>query len=72
MLDKLFSTKPQTVIFVLYIHYFNLKVGDVKLQKGKKGSFSQEMKEEVGSAEVRMNNSTENERKRGKGFGGKI
>ena len=37
-----------------------------KFKKGTKGSFSQESKEEVGSTEIRMNNSTENNRKRGK------
>lgn len=61
---------------LLYIHSFNLKIGNMK--KGeKKGweerSFSQESKEEVGSAEARMNNRTKNDRKRGKeSLGGKL
>lgn len=67
MLNKSFSTKPHTVIFVLlYIHYLNLKVDNMKFKKRKEGSFHQESKEEVGSAEVGMDNSTKNDGKRGK------
>ena len=42
-----------------------------KLKKGKKGRFGPESKEELGSADVGMNRSTGNDRKRAKRTWGK-